>query len=659
MERASFFTIGDWKTIFKTIPHPTAILDAGQNILAINAVLEKHLGKKSADLKGVKCWEIFHGPGVKGPPHGCPFVDMVSSNCADVREIAVEAFNGTYLVSCTPLFDENGRLDKVVHLATDITEQVKIEAALQKRDILFKKLSDHVPGMIYQFKRKPGGVYSVPFTTEGIRDVFGCSPEDVRNDFSPIAKVILPEDLQKVADSIEYSAEHLTYWQCEYRVMLPGRPIRWMMGQSTPEKQADGSVIWHGFNTDITDRKLAEEKTQALLDSVQREKNRLSALLESIPDEVWFADSEGIFTIANPAALEEFCLSPGETIEVRELAKSLEVLRPDGSCRPVEEAPPLRALSGEVVKNLEEIVRTPANGELRYRQVSSTPVRDHSGAIMGSVSVVRDITDQKKLEELREKLEVQLRQSQKIEALGRLAGGIAHEFNNILTGISGNISLALMDLSNNDPVRPGLEQAAVAVERAAKLTSHLLALSRKQILEPKVIDFNDLLRGLQGRLSRMMRDNIRVVMRLGENLEAVRIDPGQLEQVVKNIAVNSRDAMPQGGTLTIETVCVELGEDYCRLHPYTPPGRYLMLAISDTGTGMDASVIQNLFDPFFTTKGIANNSGLGLPIAYGIVKQHSGSIEVYSEGGHGTTFKIYLPMVDGKTEKPAGAPFSK
>src|SRR5882762_3167145 len=244
----------------------------------------------------------------------------------------------------------------------------------------------------------------------------------------------------------------------------------------------------------------------------------------------------------------------------------------------------------------------------------------------------------------RRALEQQLRQSQKMEAVGRLAGGIAHDFNNLLMVISGYSEFLLEHVGPDPTLRNPTQEIASAAERASSLTRQLLAFSRKQMLVPKVLDLNAVVTENLKMLTRMIGEDIDLVMIPASNLGAVKADAGQIEQVIMNLAVNARDAMPSGGKLTIETASVALDEDYARFHAPLKPGDYIMLAISDTGEGMDAETQSHLFEPFFTTKGL-KGTGLGLSTVYGIVKQSGGYIWVYSEPGKGTTFKVYLPRV--------------
>jgi two-component system cell cycle sensor histidine kinase/response regulator CckA len=287
-----------------------------------------------------------------------------------------------------------------------------------------------------------------------------------------------------------------------------------------------------------------------------------------------------------------------------------------------------------------ELLNYRKDGTTFWNALSLSPVHDESGRLTHYVGVQTDVTRSRKIEE-------QLRQAQKMEALGHLAGGVAHDFNNMLTVINGYSEILIPRFDPDDTTRIFLTEIARAGERAAAMTRQLLAFSRQQVLEPRVLDLNAEIRDAERLLRRLIGEDILLTTVLAPGLGRVRVDPGQMQQVLLNLAVNSRDAMPQGGRLTIETRDVTLDENVVRANPAARPVAYAMLSVSDTGCGMDEETRQHLFEPFFTTKGPGKGTGLGLATVYGIVTQSGGFIDVYTEAGLGTTFKVYLPQVKG------------
>jgi PAS domain S-box-containing protein len=309
-------------------------------------------------------------------------------------------------------------------------------------------------------------------------------------------------------------------------------------------------------------------------------------------------------------------------------------------------------LAGKEVPNTLEKRYLQKAGHVLWGIVGSYLLRSDDGAPLFFITHIQDITDRKLAEAEKEKLQAQLLQAMKMEAVGRLAGGVAHDFNNLLTVISGYSELLLQMIGKDSPMHGQVEEIKRAGERAALLTQQLLAFSRKQIIEPKVVRLDHQVAEMHKMLGRLIGENIEMQAITGKSLGAVKVDPGQFQQILMNLAVNARDSMPDGGKIVIETANVDLDEGYCALHPYILPGRFVMLSVSDTGTGMNEEVKAHIFEPFFTTKERGSGTGLGLAMAYGAVHQAGGSIAVYSEVGIGTTFKIYLPRVEEEVAKP-------
>lgn len=389
---------------------------------------------------------------------------------------------------------------------------------------------------------------------------------------------------------------------------------------------------------DVTNRQRAQE---ALLES----ESKYRLLVQSATDAIFIAQ-DGVIKFSNPMTERITGYSSEELADM----PFLSLVHPED--REMVEGRHGKRLEGEDIPGTYSFrVRNKAGEEL-WGQLSTTLI-DWEGR-PATLNFVRDITPQRKLE-------AQFLQSQKMEAVGRLAGGIAHDFNNLLTVTIGYCDLALARIGALDPLRHDLEEIRKASDRCAALTRQILAFSRKQILVPKVINLGDVVVDMDKMLRRLIGEDLDLVSVRGKDLWNVKADPGQIEQVIVNLVVNARDAMPGGGKLTIETANVVLDELYARGHKYVSPGSYVMLAVSDTGRGMDEGTLARIFEPFFTTKEEGKGTGLGLSTVYGIVKQSGGHINVYSEPGIGTTFKMYFPHVE-ETEtgiSKAGVPPSE
>jgi PAS domain S-box-containing protein len=363
----------------------------------------------------------------------------------------------------------------------------------------------------------------------------------------------------------------------------------------------------------------------------------LAAIVESTEDAVIGKSLDGIITSWNPGAARLYGWSAQEIV-----GQSITVLT--AADRRAEALGMLDQLRrGQRIEQF-ETVRLRKDGKPIDVALTISPVCDSAGAVVGASTIARDISRRKILEE-------QLRQAQKMEAIGHLAGGVAHDFNNLLTVITGYSDLLLAQMPPEDPSYVPMVEISKASERAAALIRQLLAYSRKQRLRPVVLNLNDIVTGLEKLLRRLIGEHIELVTRLEPALRTIRADPGQLEQILLNLAVNARDAMPGGGTMTIETHSAELDENYAKLHVDVRPGSYAELVVSDSGVGMSVEVQEHLFEPFFTTKEVGKGTGLGLATIHGIVKQSGGYIEVASAVGRGATFRIYLPLIQSSSPR--------
>ena len=374
--------------------------------------------------------------------------------------------------------------------------------------------------------------------------------------------------------------------------------------------------------------------------ALRASEERFRALVEHASDALLLIDGEGRITYCSPSCSKHLGWTAEQIVNRSIFDFIHEEDRQIGGVRLAESLDqPRRSIS-------EEVRFHHADGSWRVMDAVGVN-RLGDPAVGGIVVTMRDITDRRRLEE-------QLRQAQKMEAVGQLAGGVAHDFNNLLTAILGYCHLMLDEIPEGNPLRADLLEIQQAGDRAASLTRQLLAFSRRQMLQPQVVDINALVTPLEKLLRRLISEDVELVIALAPDLYPVTVDPASVEQILVNLAVNARDAMPTGGRLTIETANVELDDTYAVTHVTMKPGRYVMLAVGDTGAGMDAATRGRVFEPFFTTKEQGKGSGLGLATVYGMVKQSGGYIWVYSEPGHGSVFKVYLPpTISAATVQPS------
>jgi PAS domain S-box-containing protein len=414
--------------------------------------------------------------------------------------------------------------------------------------------------------------------------------------------------------------------------------------------QTDQGIVVLSAIRDVSERKRIEHELLNANEELRLRKdrqlweyqNRLALIVDSSHDAIIGKNLDGIITSWNNAAERIYGYTAEEVI-----GRTIAVLAP--ADRKDEIAGILQDIrEGRPVEHFETI-RVTKDGKHLNMSISVSPIRDAGGVIVGASTIARDVTGQKKAEE-------QLRQAQKMEAVGRLAGGIAHDYNNILCIIVSSAELLRSYIDNKQPMPVELiGHIRDASKRGASLTRQLLSFSRKQAVQSQVLELNERLQDLCKLLHPLMGDDVKVVFLPRSEAAFVEVDPGQFDQIVINLAVNSRDAMPQGGKFVVETATSDFDEAFVHQHPLMKPGRYVMIAVSDNGCGMDGETTARIFEPFFTTKEVGKGTGLGLATVYGIVQRSGGHIWVYSEPGRGTTFKIYLPCVDKRAELNRGS----
>ena len=519
-------------------------------------------------------------------------------------------------------------------------ERKRTENALRRSEERFELMARATNDAVWEWDLATQQVW----WNVGVRSFLGYPADHVGLDVDWWRAHIHPEDRERIAGGIRAVLDGGgRFWIDEYRYRCADGSYACVFDRGYVQRDDAGRAVrMIGAMMDITDRKRAEE-------ALRETNETLRTLIQASPLGIAVADADERLRIWNPAAERLFGWKAHEV-----LGRPLPALS-----APAEAGLPgllARALEGASITGAELTCRR-RDGSTLDASVSLAPLRDARGGICGAMAMAEDVTEHRVAEAQRLQLEEQLRQSQKMEAVGRLAGGIAHDFNNLLTAVSGYAELLQGRFGPDDPSRAYVDEILRSSGRASSLTRQLLAFSRRQVLQPRVLDLNAVIRGIDGLLRRLIGEHIELAATLAPALGTVKADQGQIEQVILNLAVNARDAMtPGGGRLTLETRDVDLGPDYGVRHGRPRSGPHVMLSVSDTGCGMDAAVQAHLFEPFFTTKEQGKGTGLGLATVYGIVKQSDGDIWAYSEAGIGSTFKIYLPRLEeAPQERPAEA----
>ncbi len=584
------------------------------------------------DVIGRHCFEVSHGYNEPCDRHGeeCLLREVFktgeSRNCLHEHQLADGSkFWADTLLS--PLKDEKGKVTHVIEAVRDVTDVQKANEVLRKRTYDLGKRVKEL-NCLYGISRlveKPG--ISLGEVLQGTVDLI---PSSWQYPEITCVRIILKGQEYKTANFRE------TVWKQASDITVHDKRIGTVEVYYLVEKPEGDEGPFLKEERDLIFaicERLGRIITRAQTKEALREsEERFRELAELLPETIYEMDARGNLTFVNHKAFEDFQYNQQDFDQG---LNGFDLIIPEGRDRAMKNMQ--KILRGENA-GLQEVTALRKDGSTFPALFHSTAIL-REGKVVGLRGFVIDITERKKLES-------QLIQAQKMEAIGRLSGGIAHDFNNLLTTIIGYSELMFEDLSDNDPLRKFLAEIIKAGNSAASLTRQLLAFSRKQVFELEVFDLNEEITDLKKMLQRLIGEDVRLDTFLTPKLGKIKADQAQMQQVIINLAVNARDAMPRGGKLTIETADVDLDESYVREHDVKlEPGPYVMLSVSDTGIGMDKETQDNIFEPFFTTKEKGKGTGLGLATVYGIVKQSDGYIWVYSETGKGTAFKIYMPVV--------------
>lgn len=547
----------------------------------------------------------------------------------------------------------------------EIAERQQIEEVIREKESFLRQIAELTPVVLDIFDLH---TEQPAYFSSDVEGIYGYTPDEITQMKDPVSRMVHPEDQPLIRENMERLKQSAggEIYEIEYRLRRSDGEWRWMTSRTLPFARNEQGEVRQIISAtfDVTERKQSEEilrraheeleqriierttqlttvneelrkeivERERATEALRCEKERTEHIISAAPTLVVGIAPDGATTFINQAITHVTGYKPEEIVGQNWWHINYPGAEYQQVDRLFEEFE-----QGRGVVNY-EMTLTTKSGSKRTISWNSVNRLNEQEEIIEVIGIGADVTERRELEE-------QLRQSQKLEAIGQLAGGVAHDFNNLLTVITGYSELILAQLKEGDPLRALIGEIQSAGERATSLTRQLLAFSRKQIVQPKVLDLNIIVSEMEKMLQRLIGEDIELQTLLDPKLGSVKADPGQIEQVIMNFAVNARDAMPHGGRLIIETANVYLDEDYAAHHIEVKSGPYTMLAVSDTGTGMSEETQRHIFEPFFTTKEVGKGTGLGLSTVYGIVKQSGGNIWVYSEIGEGTTFKIHLPRV--------------
>ena len=600
------------------VPVGLLILSPDLNVLSANRTFLEGYRVRPDKVIGHPLAEVIQA---EGPPHRLIGETEVGNGQHDVLlNLAALGGEGTRpaRLGLTQISSGPGK-GRLLLTVEDQTESERLRTAAEASERRLRELVQSIDAIVWEAEAKTS---QFTFVSRRAEKILGYPVEQWLREPDFWEKHLHPLDREQAVGARRAALAEGRNHSLEYRVLAAdGRQV-WLYDTAHVVLDEEGHPSQlRGVAIDSSKEKLAQAERMLLITAI-----------EQSAEGILITDAKGTIEYVNPAFSRVSGYSRAEA-----LGKNPRILKSGKQGEAYYKRLWSTIRGGEIWQ--EEITNRRSDGTLYNEQMTITPVRDPRGEITHFIAIKAEVTERKRLEQ-------QLRQAQKMEAVGRLAGGVAHDFNNMLTIISGYSGLLIEHPGMSEPLRGYVEEIQNASSRAASLTRQLLAFSRQQVLAPRVLDLNAVVSNIQKMLKRLISEDIDLVTVLGEELWPIMADPGQLEQVLLNLAVNSRDAMPEGGVVTIETRNVHMDAAAAQAHFPLKPGPYVLLTFSDTGMGMDADTQARIFEPFFTTKEKGKGTGLGLATVYGIVKQSGGYIWVYSELGKGTTFKIYLPRTD-------------
>ncbi len=544
----------------------------------------------------------------------------------------------------------------LVGVVRDISERKQAEARLLEMTERLRLATNSAKAGVWDWNLRTGEL----IWDARMLELYGLTPESFPGAVEAWEQGVHPEDFSRAREESRAALRGEMDYNTEFRVRHPDGTVLHIKADGVVLRDEDGKAIrMIGLNTDITERKKAEQEQLLLLQEISRQRGRLQAVLDSIPAAVFIADVNGRIIEVNQGVHSVW--GGSRQAPLPESVAGYEVYKGwwAGTDQPLhpEDWPISRALRGEKVILGDSVDIRRFDGTRATVLITAAPVLDKDGLMIGAVAICQDITERKRNEEERERLQAQLNQAQKMESVGRLAGGVAHDFNNMLAVILGHAEMALDLVGPDNPLHTDLEEIQKAASRSSELTRQLLVFARKETIAPRVLDLNETVRNVLKMLRRLLGEDMDLAWKPGLNLWPVKMDSAQIDQILANLCVNARDAITGAGRIVIETENAVFDEQFCVRHAGFLPGEYVMLAVGDNGCGMDAATVSHIFEPFFTTKRMGQGTGLGLATVYGAVKQNGGFIDVHSRPGQGTTFQIYLPRhADGAAPETMDRP---